>query len=116
MKITPETKTLAAIFQTNSSVHYVIPVYQRNYSWKDEQIETLFDDIKNEDIGYYVGNLLINTDASSNNIIDGQQRLTTLSLMLLAIHENLTSFYQKVSLCPLGCNVLYPQLGQRLSV
>ncbi len=27
MKITPETKTLAAIFQTNSSVHYVIPVY-----------------------------------------------------------------------------------------
>ncbi|APU72553.1 GmrSD restriction endonuclease domain-containing protein [Companilactobacillus crustorum] len=51
MKITPETKTLAAIFQTNSSVHYVIPVYQRNYSWKDEQIETLFDDIKNEDIG-----------------------------------------------------------------
>ncbi len=97
MKITPETKTLAAIFQTNSSVHYVIPVYQRNYSWKDEQIETLFDDIKNEDIGYYVGNLLINTDASSNNIIDGQQRLTTLSLMLLAIHENLTSFYQKMN-------------------
>lgn len=97
MKITPETKTLAAIFQTNSSVHYVIPVYQRNYSWKDEQIETLFDDIKNEDIGYYVGNLLINTDASSNNIIDGQQRLTTLSLMLLAIHENLTSFYHKMN-------------------
>lgn len=96
MKITPETKTLAAIFQTNSSVHYVVPVYQRNYSWKDEQIETLFDDIKNEDIGYYVGNLLINTDASSNNVIDGQQRLTTLSLMLLAIHENLTSFYQKM--------------------
>lgn len=97
MKITPETKTLAAIFQTNSSVHYVIPVYQRNYSWKDEQIETLFDDIKNEDIGYYVGNLLINTDASSNNVIDGQQRLTTLSLMLLAIHENLTSFYKKMN-------------------
>ena len=97
MKITPETKTLAAIFQTNSSVHYVIPVYQRSYSWKDEQIETLFDDIKNEDIGYYVGNLLINTDASSNNVIDGQQRLTTLSLMLLAIHENLTSFYQKMN-------------------
>jgi len=57
----------------------------------------LFDDIKNEDIGYYVGNLLINTDASSNNVIDGQQRLTTLSLMLLAIHENLTSFYQKMN-------------------
>lgn len=97
MKITPETKTLAAIFQTNSSVHYVIPVYQRSYSWKDEQIETLFDDIKNEDIGYYVGNLLINTDSSSNNVIDGQQRLTTLSLMLLAIHENLTSFYQNMN-------------------
>ncbi|WP_448949618.1 DUF262 domain-containing protein [Latilactobacillus sakei] len=92
MKITPETKTLAAIFQTSSDNRYVIPVYQRNYSWKDDQIETLFDDIRNEDLGYYVGNLLINTAEGFNNVIDGQQRLTTLSIMLLALYDKLTEF------------------------
>jgi len=94
MKITPENKTLASIFQTTSDMRYVIPVYQRNYSWKEDQIETLFNDINNEDSGYYVGNLLINTDSSSNNVIDGQQRLTTLSLMLLAIYEKLSKFFK----------------------
>lgn len=91
MKITPETKSLAAIFQATSDNKYVIPIYQRNYSWKDEQIETLFDDIRNEDRGYYAGNLLINTDNGTNNVIDGQQRLTTMSIMLLAIYEKLTN-------------------------
>ena len=96
MKITPETKTLASIFQTNSDTHYVIPVYQRNYSWKDEQIETLFDDINTEEKGYYVGNLLINTESSTNNVIDGQQRLTTLSLMLLAVYEQMDYFFKQL--------------------
>lgn len=92
MKITPENKTLAAIFETTSDNQYIIPNYQRNYSWHEEQIETLFDDINHEDQGYYIGNLLINNDDTSYNVIDGQQRLTTLSLMLLAIYENLNKF------------------------
>lgn len=92
MKITPETKSLATIFQIGSDNRYTVPVYQRNYSWRDEQIETLFDDIRNEDQGYYVGNLLINSQDGFNNIIDGQQRLTTLSLMLLASYEKLQEF------------------------
>ncbi|MGM0330369.1 DUF262 domain-containing protein [Enterococcus sp. AZ084] len=92
MKITPETKTLAAIFQIGSSISYNIPIYQRNYSWREEQIETLFNDIKEEDIGYYVGNLLITVENDEKNIIDGQQRLTTLSLILLAIYEKLIEF------------------------
>ncbi len=96
MKITPETKTLATIFQFNSDNKYLIPVYQRNYSWKDEQIETLFDDILAEDTGYYVGNLLINSDNGDNNVIDGQQRLTTLSLMLLATYEKLSEYRKEM--------------------
>lgn len=96
MKITPETQTLAQIFQTSGDEVYTIPSYQRNYSWKEEQIETLFNDIRVEDKGYYVGNLLINNTKSENNVIDGQQRLTTLSLFLLAIYEKLQMFEGKV--------------------
>ena len=92
MKITPNTKTLAGLFQPDSDTSYNVPVYQRNYSWKEEQIETLFNDIDQEDKGYYVGNLLIYTSNNDNNIIDGQQRLTTLSLLLLGVYENLLKF------------------------
>jgi uncharacterized protein with ParB-like and HNH nuclease domain len=91
MNITPETKSLAAVFPTNGDDKYVIPVYQRNYSWKPEQIEQLFNDIKDEPKGYYVGNLLINTELKDkeSSVIDGQQRLTTLSMMLLALWEQI---------------------------
>ena len=87
MKITPENKTLATVFQIGSHNIYSIPIYQRNYSWKEDQIEMLFNDIKEEDVGYYVGNLLVTTENNSISIIDGQQRLATLSLFLLAIFE-----------------------------
>jgi hypothetical protein len=94
MKITPETKTLAAIFQTSADDSYRIPPFQRNFSWKAEQIETLFEDIRAEPQGYYVGNLLINKNSGSNDVIDGQQRLTTLSLFLLAVHSKLCDFLE----------------------
>lgn len=91
MKITPENKTLATVLQIGSPNIYSIPIYQRNYSWKEDQIETLFNDIKEEDLGYYVGNLLITAEDKSMNIIDGQQRITTLLLFLLAIFEKVSS-------------------------
>ena len=38
MKITPNTRTLEGLLQPNSDVTYNVPEYQRNYSWKEEQI------------------------------------------------------------------------------
>ncbi len=78
---------------------YNVPVYQRPYSWDVEQIQVLLDDIHeayiapdNED-GYYTGNLIIfdrndkiNGLILKYDIIDGQQRITTFSLILLAIY------------------------------
>ena len=90
MEISPEKKTFADLLQITSNRVYSIPVYQRNYSWKTDQIETLFNDIKDEDSGYYIGNLLVTTEDDSINIIDGQQRITTLSLLLLGILEKVT--------------------------
>lgn len=77
---------------------YNVPVYQRPYSWDIEQIKVLFEDIyeaytsDDKDDGYYTGNLIIydvdekiNGIISKYDIIDGQQRITSFSLILLAI-------------------------------
>ena len=77
-----------------SEKSFVIPVYQRNYDWKREQCKQLFDDIlqiKKED---YRTHFMWTVVAYNEDwywkellIIDGQQRLTTLSLLLLAIYK-----------------------------
>lgn len=78
---------------------YDVPVYQRPYSWDKEQIDVLLNDIieayksdsKNE--GYYTGNIIvydkndkINGLITKYDIIDGQQRITSFALILLAIY------------------------------
>lgn len=78
---------------------YNVPVYQRPYSWDIEQIKVLLNDIyetytgPDKEDGYYTGNLIIfdrndkiNGLISKYDIIDGQQRITTFSLILLAIY------------------------------
>lgn len=92
MNISPETKPISEIFSINGTDKYSIPIYQRNYSWEFNQIETLFNDIKDEEEGYYIGNLLISkNDTDLLEIVDGQQRLTTIALMLVAIYQFLNT-------------------------
>ena len=69
---------------------FVIPIYQRTYSWLLPQCNKLFNDILNEEEGYYIGNLLVINSKNAFDVVDGQQRLTTLSLYFLAIFEYLT--------------------------
>lgn len=72
-----------------NGLRYEIPKFQRDYTWDTEQWDDLWQDIKalitNEDTEHYMGYLVLQT---SNNkefeIIDGQQRLTTLSILILA--------------------------------
>ncbi|CAK8053804.1 DUF262 domain-containing protein [Eupransor demetentiae] len=85
MKIDSEPRNFRELFPIDGPTKYVVPDYQRNYAWKEEQIEALYSDMRAEDDGYYVGNLLISEEDGFENIIDGQQRLTTLNLMLLAL-------------------------------
>ncbi|MDM8565626.1 DUF262 domain-containing protein [Candidatus Halobeggiatoa sp. HSG11] len=81
-------------FLEGSDKHFVIPVYQRNYDWKKEQCKQLFDDlldIGNSDRTHFLGSIvsIYHDDGDDREylIIDGQQRLTTLSLLLLAIYK-----------------------------
>lgn len=91
MNINPESKPISEILSIEGQAYYNIPVYQRNYSWNDNNIEELYNDVKNEDKGYYIGNLLVtpSTDLPGYDVVDGQQRLTTIALFFLAIYEEL---------------------------
>lgn len=74
----------------SKTVKYKIPIYQRNYAWKEPQIRQLIQDIydycgeKNKEKKYYIGTLVVRPDKEKNTfeVIDGQQRLTTLSMLV----------------------------------
>jgi uncharacterized protein with ParB-like and HNH nuclease domain len=77
--------------------HYHVPKYQREYSWRVSHWEKLIQDIDENDIGYFMGSIICVSDAESNapgeeliyEVIDGQQRLVTLSLLIMAIYTRL---------------------------
>ncbi|MEJ8622838.1 DUF262 and DUF1524 domain-containing protein [Helicobacter pylori] len=92
--------TLLGFFEENQNNQFVIPIYQRLYSWKKEQCEQLWDDIikiggNDKANGHFIGSILYERDGitHSNNlllIIDGQQRLTTITLLLIALRNHLS--------------------------
>ena len=86
---------LLEMFMQGVSKRFVIPVYQRNYDWKEEQCKRLYDDliklVRTKGKTHFFGSIVsvYNPDGEHHEylVIDGQQRLTTVSLMLLAIHD-----------------------------
>ena len=69
----------------NKEVHYVIPRYQRAYAWEDKEIVQLIDDINDSTGDYYIGSLVVakvKGKVETYEVVDGQQRLTTLYLLL----------------------------------
>lgn len=88
---------LYELLSSENNVVYEIPAYQREYSWGKEQWDALFDDLLNEpdDSGHFLGSIIcINktkdtTSQSVLELVDGQQRMTTLSLLLLAVYSKL---------------------------
>ncbi len=68
-----------------------IPFFQRKYNWKDENIIELINDIIETDSGYFVGQIILQKVKNSTNeyqVIDGQQRITTLMMILDTLHES----------------------------
>ncbi|GAA9446140.1 DUF262 and DUF1524 domain-containing protein [Helicobacter pylori] len=89
--------TLLGFFEENQNNQFVIPIYQRLYSWEKEQCEQLWDDIikiggNDKANGHFIGSILYvldgNTPSSPLLIIDGQQRLTTITLLLIALRNH----------------------------
>ena len=82
-------------FMEGSDKRYVIPVYQRKYDWKNDNCRQLYEDLKkvirgdrrSHFFGSIVSSVVTNDGNLEYHIIDGQQRLTTVSLLLLAIRN-----------------------------
>lgn len=82
-------------FMEGADKRYVIPVYQRKYDWKYENCRQLYEDLKKIAIdgrdshffGSIVSAIVPNGSKIEYHIIDGQQRLTTITLLLLAIRN-----------------------------
>ncbi len=78
-----------------ASKRFIIPVYQRKYDWKEENCQQLFEDLikividhrNSHFFGSIVSTVVGNGATTEYHIIDGQQRLTTVSLLLLAIRN-----------------------------
>ncbi|WP_208369115.1 DUF262 and DUF1524 domain-containing protein [Helicobacter pylori] len=90
--------TLLKFFEENQNNQFVIPIYQRLYNWKKEQCEQLWDDIikiggNDKMNGHFIGSILYarvdGTHSSPLLIIDGQQRLTTITLLFIALRDHL---------------------------
>lgn len=88
--------TVKALLSENNGAkyYYVIPPYQREYAWTKNQWDNLFDDLTDNDKGYFLGSLICILDGKKGDsieatVIDGQQRLTTLNLLLLALYEKI---------------------------
>ena len=73
--------------------YYIIPDYQRGYSWTDKQIDDFWNDIiqaQRSNQKHYFGTLYLkyNNETEYYEMIDGQQRLTTLFVLLILLYEN----------------------------
>lgn len=87
-RLEPKLLTIDELFG-DSGATYTVPIYQRNFAWQAEQIEQLLRDIRDairdKKDSYFLGNLVVTelqTVATTFEVIDGQQRLTTLYLLL----------------------------------
>ncbi|HIT01674.1 MAG TPA: DUF262 domain-containing protein [Candidatus Enterenecus merdae] len=72
--------------------HYIVPDYQREYVWKDEQVEQLLADLldaynTDSQKAYFLGTIVTYDSGSQFELIDGQQRLTTFFILLCAIKK-----------------------------
>ena len=97
---------------------YVIPEYQREYVWQEEDVEQLMADLlsayyENPTKGYFVGMLVVyRRDDGILEVIDGQQRLTTFFIILCALIHRYEADGEKVDVfniircyCNMLCNI-----------
>ena len=94
-------QSVKELLESGKKNAFVIPEYQRPYAWKEEHIVTLFNDLKEftenqqekddeKEGSYFLGTIVsFENDKGEQEIIDGQQRLTSLFLLLRAIYSKL---------------------------
>ena len=105
MKIESRLYSLEAIVKESPDWHFNIPIYQRLYVWGEDQVLTLLNDLVNayerdEEIFFLGGTLLVEQSGGRGrhfDLIDGQQRFTTLWMLCHAWREALTPFLTTIT-------------------
>ncbi|EDK4010345.1 DUF262 domain-containing protein [Citrobacter braakii] len=94
MKIEANDKEIQDIF---SSGYFKIPRFQRPYSWEKDEVENFWEDItKNKDENYFIGSMVVFQSAKPYfGIVDGQQRLTTITIILSVIRDSFIKLRQE---------------------
>ncbi len=101
---------LSKVFASGGDVHYVLPHFQREYAWEKDNWQTLLNDVmglyeaytSEKEPEHFMGALVVIQDGMRNGVIpafklvDGQQRLTTFSLMLSAFGKNIESSHPAI--------------------
>lgn len=93
---------VSQIFSNEKTIIYKIPKYQREYTWGQKEWGLLFNDIIENDYGYFLGSIICvdkSVSAMGNvelEVIDGQQRITSLSILLVALYEKLNAFKEQL--------------------
>ena len=89
---------VSQIFSNEKSILYNIPKYQREYTWGQKDWGLLFNDIVENEYGYFLGSIIC-VDCSTSamgdavlEVIDGQQRITSLSILLISLFEKLSKY------------------------
>ena len=86
-----ETYTVRQLFSSKDK--FVIPEYQRAYSWEKTQREQFLEDLRDAVSSYYLGHYLLekrNEDCDTYYVIDGQQRMTTIVIFMSCMVHELT--------------------------
>lgn len=87
------------IFKSDSELYYFIPKYQREYTWGYNDWYNMYSDLLENDEGYFFGSIIcINTGDSTYphlEVIDGQQRLTTLCMFIAAIYTKMKAIMKE---------------------
>ncbi len=99
----PTSRSLSMVFTNDNSksqVKFYIPDFQRQYSWKNNNLEELWKDLneafKNNDDIYFLGSIVLVAENSNKfSIIDGQQRLTTIVIMMDVLIKDFSTIISK---------------------
>jgi hypothetical protein len=95
---------VSTLLDIESTVVYAIPRYQREYTWGKWQWDALFEDLLENDLQYYLGSIIcINQSQDALSIqqlelVDGQQRMTTLSLLLASIYASFNALDEELNM------------------
>lgn len=100
-------------YMEGSKTRFVIPVYQRNYDWKEKNCKQLFDDlikvVRTKRKSHFFGSIVSVYEPSGRNtefiVIDGQQRITTISLLFLAMYNLISNKIVKPTDISLGTKI-----------